>query len=108
MTRLPVVGQPPTSPAICMVVVTFVGCNKALAVFLLTVATGTFGSMYSGFLSNHINIAPAFAGRHIVTALSEGRRQVIHANGCSKRPAVILGSFYLPELNFSERKQVWG
>lgn len=49
-------------PAICLVLVTFVGCDKALAVFLLTLGTGTFGSMYSGFLSNHINIAPIFAG----------------------------------------------
>ncbi|XP_037074408.1 putative inorganic phosphate cotransporter [Pollicipes pollicipes] len=49
-------------PAICLVVVTFVGCDKALAVFLLTLCTGTFGSMYSGFLANHIQIAPIFAG----------------------------------------------
>lgn len=49
-------------PALCLVLVTFVGCNKALAVFLLTLCTGTFGSMYSGFLANHIQIAPVFAG----------------------------------------------
>ncbi|KAF0296506.1 putative inorganic phosphate cotransporter [Amphibalanus amphitrite] len=49
-------------PALCLAVVTYVGCQTALAVFLLTIATGAIGSMYSGFLSNHISIAPAFAG----------------------------------------------
>ena len=50
-------------PALCLAVVTYVGCQTALAVFLLTIATGAIGSMYSGFLSNHISIAPAFAGQ---------------------------------------------
>ena len=50
-------------PALCLAVVTYVGCQTALAVFLLTIATGAIGSMYSGYLSNHISIAPAFAGQ---------------------------------------------
>ncbi|XP_042207174.1 sialin-like isoform X2 [Homarus americanus] len=49
-------------PAICLICVTFVGCNTDLAVALLTLGTMFVGGMYSGFLSNHIDIAPPFAG----------------------------------------------
>ncbi|XP_076063253.1 sialin-like isoform X2 [Oratosquilla oratoria] len=49
-------------PALCLVLVTYVGCNTDLAVVLLTIGTMFYGAMYSGFLSNHIDIAPSFAG----------------------------------------------
>ncbi|XP_047476944.1 sialin-like [Penaeus chinensis] len=49
-------------PAICLVSVTYVGCNTDLAVALLTLGTMFIGGMYSGFLSNHIDIAPPYAG----------------------------------------------
>nr|XP_027234251.1 sialin-like isoform X4 [Penaeus vannamei] len=49
-------------PAICLISVTYVGCNTDLAVALLTLGTMFIGGMYSGFLSNHIDIAPPFAG----------------------------------------------
>ncbi|XP_018006986.1 sialin isoform X2 [Hyalella azteca] len=49
-------------PAICLVLVTYVGCNTELAVVLLTLGTMFIGGMYSGFLANHIDIAPPFAG----------------------------------------------
>lgn len=49
-------------PAICLIAVTYVGCNTDLAVALLTLGTMFVGGMYSGFLANHIDIAPAFAG----------------------------------------------
>lgn len=49
-------------PAICLLLVTFVGCNTELAVALLTLGTMFVGGMYSGFLANHIDIAPPFAG----------------------------------------------
>lgn len=49
-------------PAICLIGVTYVGCNTDLAVALLTLGTMFVGGMYSGFLSNHIDIAPQFAG----------------------------------------------
>ncbi|XP_045585411.2 putative inorganic phosphate cotransporter isoform X2 [Procambarus clarkii] len=49
-------------PAICLIGVTYVGCNTDLAVALLTLGTMFVGGMYSGFLSNHIDIAPPFAG----------------------------------------------
>ncbi|KAK3872158.1 hypothetical protein Pcinc_022759 [Petrolisthes cinctipes] len=49
-------------PAVCLIGVTYVGCNTDLAVALLTLGTMFVGGMYSGFLSNHIDIAPPFAG----------------------------------------------
>merc|ERR1719244_2128106 len=49
-------------PAICLLCVTYVGCNTNLAVALLTMGTMFVGGMYSGFLANHIDIAPPFAG----------------------------------------------
>jgi len=49
-------------PAICLLCVTYVGCNTDLAVALLTLGTMFVGGMYSGFLANHIDIAPPFAG----------------------------------------------
>lgn len=49
-------------PAICLILVTYVGCNTTLAVVFLTLGTMFIGGMYPGFLSNHIDIAPNFAG----------------------------------------------
>uniref|UniRef100_A0A2P2HW34 Sialin-like n=1 Tax=Hirondellea gigas TaxID=1518452 RepID=A0A2P2HW34_9CRUS len=49
-------------PAIFLILVTYVGCNTDLAVVFLTLGTMFLGGMYSGFLANHIDIAPAFAG----------------------------------------------
>ncbi|XP_045116089.1 sialin-like isoform X1 [Portunus trituberculatus] len=49
-------------PSVCLIGVTYVGCNTDLAVALLTLGTMFVGGMYSGFLSNHIDIAPPFAG----------------------------------------------
>lgn len=49
-------------PAVCLLLVTYVGCNTDLAVALLTLGTMFLGGMYSGFLANHIDIAPPFAG----------------------------------------------
>ncbi|XP_063243614.1 sialin-like isoform X2 [Bacillus rossius redtenbacheri] len=49
-------------PCACLVGVSFVGCNRSVAVALMTVGTMALGGMFSGFLSNHIDIAPHFAG----------------------------------------------
>lgn len=49
-------------PGVCLVLVTYVGCNTALAVVFLTLGTMFVGGMYSGYLANHIDIAPPFAG----------------------------------------------
>lgn len=47
---------------ICLIGVSYVGCNRILAVTLMTIGVTCIGGMYSGFLSNHIDIAPNFAG----------------------------------------------
>ncbi|KOC59597.1 Putative inorganic phosphate cotransporter [Habropoda laboriosa] len=49
-------------PMICLIAVSYVGCNRTLAVILMTIGVTCIGGMYSGFLSNHIDIAPNFAG----------------------------------------------
>ncbi|XP_049950920.1 sialin isoform X1 [Schistocerca serialis cubense] len=46
----------------CLVAVTYVGCNKVAAVILMTFAVTFMGAMFDGYLGNHIDIAPHFAG----------------------------------------------
>ncbi|XP_059474349.1 sialin [Neocloeon triangulifer] len=49
-------------PAICLVGVCFAGCNRTWAVALMTVGITAIAGMFSGFLSNHIDISPNYAG----------------------------------------------
>ncbi|XP_059057794.1 sialin [Achroia grisella] len=49
-------------PAACLLAVCYIGCNRAAAVALMAVAVTCIGGMFCGFLSNHIDIAPNFAG----------------------------------------------
>ncbi|KAG8226678.1 hypothetical protein J437_LFUL005492 [Ladona fulva] len=49
-------------PGICLVAVSFVGCDRVLAVLFMTIAVMCIGAMFSGYLSNHIDIAPNYAG----------------------------------------------
>jgi len=49
-------------PAICLVTVSFLQCQEGLIFALMAIATMLMGGMFSGFLSNHIDIAPRFAG----------------------------------------------
>jgi len=48
--------------AICLVCVTFTGCNDVWTIVFLTLAVTFQGAIYTGFLTNHIDIAPNFAG----------------------------------------------
>ena len=49
-------------PAVCLVAVNIAQCNH-LAIFLfMGIGTTCMGGMFSGVLSNHIDIAPNFAG----------------------------------------------
>ncbi|XP_063972860.1 putative inorganic phosphate cotransporter [Diachasmimorpha longicaudata] len=48
-------------PMICLVIVSYVG-NALGAVALMTIGVTCIGGMYCGFLANHIDIAPNFAG----------------------------------------------
>ncbi|XP_076044239.1 sialin-like [Oratosquilla oratoria] len=49
-------------PGLCLVAASYVGCNSSVAVFLLTLGTTFIGALYCGFLSNHIDVAPPYAG----------------------------------------------
>lgn len=68
-------------PAICLAVVSYTGCNRALTVALLTVGISLNGAIYSGFKVgvskeyhpflkiffivlqiNHLDISPRYAG----------------------------------------------
>ena len=49
-------------PMMCLIGVSYVGENRVLAVTFMTIGGTCIGGMYCGFLANHIDIAPNFAG----------------------------------------------
>lgn len=49
-------------PMFCLLVLCFIGCQRVLAVGLMGLAITSIGGMFCGFLSNHIDLAPNFAG----------------------------------------------
>ncbi|CAH1639038.1 unnamed protein product [Spodoptera littoralis] len=49
-------------PAVCLLAICYIGCNRSAAVALMAIAVTSIGGMFCGFLSNHIDIAPNFAG----------------------------------------------
>ena len=49
-------------PMCCLFTVCFIGCQRTVAVILMGIAITSIGGMFSGFLSNHIDLAPNFAG----------------------------------------------
>uniref|UniRef100_A0A6P7GY55 Sialin n=1 Tax=Diabrotica virgifera virgifera TaxID=50390 RepID=A0A6P7GY55_DIAVI len=49
-------------PMICFIALSYISCQRAVAVVLMTIAIMSIGGMFCGFLSNHIDIAPNFAG----------------------------------------------
>lgn len=50
-------------PLCCLTALCYIGCNKMAAVFIAGIAVTSIGAMFSGFLSNHIDLAPNFAGK---------------------------------------------
>lgn len=52
-------------PLCCLLALCYIGCNKMAAVVIAGVAITSIGAMFSGFLSNHIDIAPNFAGEYL-------------------------------------------
>lgn len=56
-------------PAVCLVAVSFLQCQEGLIFALMSIGTALMGGMFSGFLSNHIDIAPQFAGNKFVGIL---------------------------------------
>ncbi|XP_030565533.1 sialin [Drosophila novamexicana] len=49
-------------PGICLLILCYIGCRHYEAVSIMSVGIVAMGAMFSGFLSNHIDIAPNFAG----------------------------------------------
>jgi MFS transporter, ACS family, solute carrier family 17 (sodium-dependent inorganic phosphate cotransporter), other len=49
-------------PALCLVGVCLAGCDRTWAVALMTLGITAIAGMFSGFLANHIDIAPKYAG----------------------------------------------
>ncbi|XP_020810473.1 sialin [Drosophila serrata] len=49
-------------PGVCLLVLCYIGCRHYEAVTVMSVGIVAMGAMFSGFLSNHIDIAPNFAG----------------------------------------------
>lgn len=49
-------------PLCCLLTLCYIGCHRTAAVFIMGLGITSIGGMFSGFLSNHIDIAPNFAG----------------------------------------------
>lgn len=49
-------------PMVCLLGLCYVGCHHSVAVGLMALGVTCIGGMFCGFLSNHIDIAPNFAG----------------------------------------------
>ncbi|XP_055546262.1 sialin [Wyeomyia smithii] len=49
-------------PMCCLLALCYIGCQRGLAVALMSIGITSIGGMFCGFLSNHIDIAPNYAG----------------------------------------------
>ncbi|KAL9927588.1 major facilitator superfamily transporter 3 isoform 2-T2 [Glossina fuscipes fuscipes] len=49
-------------PMLCLLILCYIGCRHTWAVAIMTIGIISMGAMFSGFLSNHIDIAPNFSG----------------------------------------------
>lgn len=49
-------------PAVCLLSLAFVECNRGATIAILFVAVTLQGGIYTGFMVNHVDIAPNFAG----------------------------------------------
>lgn len=49
-------------PICCLTALCFIGCNRMAAVIIAGIAVTSKGAMFSGFLSNHIDLSANFAG----------------------------------------------
>lgn len=57
-------------PLCCMLTLCYIGCNKMAAVVVAGIGVTSIGAMFSGFLSNHIDLAPNFAGELLLDELT--------------------------------------
>lgn len=49
-------------PMSCLIALCYIGCMKSLAVVLMTIAVMSCGGFFCGYFTNHIDIAPNYAG----------------------------------------------
>lgn len=49
-------------PMCCLLALCYIGCHRSIAVALMAIGITSIGGMFCGFLSNHIDIAPNYAG----------------------------------------------
>uniref|UniRef100_T1JB41 Major facilitator superfamily (MFS) profile domain-containing protein n=1 Tax=Strigamia maritima TaxID=126957 RepID=T1JB41_STRMM len=49
-------------PAVCLLAVTFSGCDSTLTIVWLVLAGGFFGAMYTALGVNHVDLSPNFSG----------------------------------------------
>lgn len=49
-------------PLACLLTLCYIGCNRGAAVAIMAIGITSIGGMFCGFLSNHIDIAPNYAG----------------------------------------------
>lgn len=79
-------------PMIVLFSICFVGCNTGLAIALMGIGVTCIGGMFCGFLSNHIDIAPNYAGTLMAVTNTAGTLpgiivpifvgQMTHGNVC--------------------------
>ena len=49
-------------PALGLIGLSFIGCKPTMAVVLLCICVGFNGASYSGFMINHMELSPNYAG----------------------------------------------
>jgi ACS family sodium-dependent inorganic phosphate cotransporter len=53
-----------TVPGVFLVIASFSGCNRMIAVLMFTIAMGFMGAYYSGMKANNLDLSPNFAGMY--------------------------------------------
>ena len=69
-------------PLVCFLAICYSGGDRTLVTVLMTIAITAIGGMFSGYLSNHIDIAPNFAGTLIAIT-----------NTCATIPGIVVPVF---------------
>ncbi|XP_070490732.1 putative inorganic phosphate cotransporter [Chironomus tepperi] len=64
-----------TIPGIFLIIASFSGCNRIMAVIMFTIAMGFMSAFYSGIKANNLDLSPNFAGA--IMALTNGWGAVI-------------------------------
>ena len=92
MARKIATGIATIIPGICLLSLCYIGCKHTAAVILMCIGIIGMGGMFSGFLSNHIDIAPNYAGTLVAIT-----------NTCATVPGIIVPFFvgYMTKGNVS-------